>query len=56
MYAKLGLGWGNSPLGFLALVMCALPWVFWRFGERVRMGVWRGRVGGCWGDAGGEWG
>ena len=36
MYAKLGLGWGNSLLGFITLAMCPLPWVFFRYGERVR--------------------
>ncbi|KAF2744929.1 benomyl/methotrexate resistance protein [Sporormia fimetaria CBS 119925] len=36
MYEKLGLGWGNSLLGFFALAMCPLPWVFWRVGERIR--------------------
>ncbi|ORY17172.1 major facilitator superfamily domain-containing protein [Clohesyomyces aquaticus] len=36
MYEKLGLGWGNSLLGFMALAMCPLPWVFWKYGERIR--------------------
>ncbi|PVH95736.1 MFS general substrate transporter [Periconia macrospinosa] len=36
MYAALGLGWGNSLLGFIALAMCPLPWVFFTYGERVR--------------------
>ncbi|KAF2108998.1 major facilitator superfamily domain-containing protein [Lophiotrema nucula] len=36
MYAKLGLGWGNSLLGFVALVLIPVP-VFFRFyGERIR--------------------
>lgn len=36
MYAALGLGWGNSLLAFIALAMAPLPWVFWRYGERIR--------------------
>ncbi|KAF2659727.1 membrane transporter [Lophiostoma macrostomum CBS 122681] len=36
MYEALGLGWGNSLLGFLALAMCPLPWLFYRYGERIR--------------------
>jgi predicted MFS family arabinose efflux permease len=36
MYKALGLGWGNSLLGFLALAMAPLPLVFWKYGERIR--------------------
>lgn len=36
MYATLGLGWGNSLLAFIALAMCPIPWVFYRYGERIR--------------------
>ncbi|KUJ08154.1 MFS general substrate transporter [Mollisia scopiformis] len=36
MYDKLGIGWGNSLLGFLALAMTPIPWVFWKYGERIR--------------------
>ncbi|CAG7943835.1 unnamed protein product [Penicillium salamii] len=36
MYAALGLGWGNSLLGFIALAFCVLPVVFWVYGERIR--------------------
>jgi len=36
MYAALGLGWGNSLLGFIALAMIPLPVIFWRYGERIR--------------------
>lgn len=36
MYAKLGLGWGNSVLGFIALAMVPVPFVFMKFGERIR--------------------
>ena len=36
MYAKLGYGWGNSLLAFLALAMLPIVWVFMRYGERIR--------------------
>ncbi|OJD23493.1 hypothetical protein ACJ73_05155 [Blastomyces percursus] len=36
MYSTLGLGWGNSLLGFIALAMTPIPWAFYQYGERVR--------------------
>ena len=36
MYATLGLGWGNSLLAFIALAMCPIPVIFYRYGERIR--------------------
>jgi hypothetical protein len=37
MYGKLGIGWGNGLLGFLALGFgVAAPVLLWRFGERMR--------------------
>ncbi|KAJ5874928.1 uncharacterized protein N7529_003358 [Penicillium soppii] len=36
MYDALGLGWGNSLLAFIALAMCAVPFVFWKFGKQIR--------------------
>lgn len=36
MYQSLGLGWGNSLLGFLCLVMIPIPIIFYRFGKRLR--------------------
>ena len=36
MYATLGLGWGNSLLGFIALALCPIPWFFLKFGEQIR--------------------
>ena len=36
MYNTLGLGWGNSLLAFIALAGAPIPWVFWRWGERIR--------------------
>ncbi|KAH7083995.1 major facilitator superfamily domain-containing protein [Paraphoma chrysanthemicola] len=36
MYDALGLGWGNSLLGFIAIAFFPLPIVFYVYGERVR--------------------
>lgn len=36
LYQNLGLGWGNSLLGFIALAMVPLPFVFLKYGERIR--------------------
>ncbi|KAF2806393.1 MFS general substrate transporter [Mytilinidion resinicola] len=36
MYTTMGLGWGNSLLGFLTLAMCPFPWMFYKYGERIR--------------------
>ncbi|KAJ5716759.1 MFS transporter [Penicillium malachiteum] len=33
MYARLGLGWGNTLLGFIALVFVPVPWLFFKYGE-----------------------
>lgn len=38
MYEALGLGWGNSLLGFIALALVPVPWVFFKHGERIRAG------------------
>jgi multidrug resistance protein len=36
MYAKLGLGWGNSLLAFIALALAPISWIFFKYGERIR--------------------
>lgn len=36
MYNTLGLGWGNSLLGFIALAMAPFPFIFYKYGERIR--------------------
>ena len=36
MYAALGLGWGNSLLGFIALLISPVAWIFYRYGEVIR--------------------
>jgi hypothetical protein len=37
MYAKLGYGWGNSLLGFVALLLMPIPLIFIKYGERLRL-------------------
>ncbi|TVY65820.1 MFS transporter prlG [Fusarium oxysporum f. sp. cubense] len=37
MYSKLGLGWGNSLLGFLAVAFIPLPWIFLYYGKQIRL-------------------
>ncbi|KAE8409115.1 major facilitator superfamily domain-containing protein [Aspergillus pseudonomiae] len=37
MYAKLGLGWGNSLLGFVTLCLLPVPVVFYFYGKKIRM-------------------
>lgn len=36
LFENLGTGWGSSLLGFLALAMTPLPFLFWQYGERIR--------------------
>ena len=36
MFDKLGLGWGNSLLGFIACLMIPAPWFVLRYGEYLR--------------------
>ncbi|KAJ4424524.1 hypothetical protein N0V82_000848 [Gnomoniopsis sp. IMI 355080] len=36
MYAALGLGWGNSLLGFIAIACIPVPVVLLKYGERMR--------------------
>ncbi|GKZ33452.1 hypothetical protein AbraIFM66950_003349 [Aspergillus brasiliensis] len=36
MFSSLGLGWGNSLLGFLALAFVPVPILFNRYGQRIR--------------------
>ncbi|TVY82541.1 Efflux pump radE [Lachnellula suecica] len=36
LYEKLGLGWGNSLLAFIAMAMIPIPVMFWRYGESIR--------------------
>ena len=36
LYDSLGLGWGNSLLGFIAFAFIPVPWLFFRYGEVLR--------------------
>lgn len=36
LYAKLGLGWGNSLLGFICIGFSPVPWLLYRYGEYLR--------------------
>ena len=36
MYQALGLGWGNSLLGFIGLAMVPITVLFYKYGERIR--------------------
>ncbi|KAJ5925827.1 hypothetical protein N7454_007337 [Penicillium verhagenii] len=36
MFDSLGLGWGNSLLGFLALAFVPIPIIFTKYGQRIR--------------------
>ena len=36
LYDQLGYGWGNSLLGFVALLFVPVPMLFMRYGERLR--------------------
>jgi MFS family permease len=36
MYAAMGYGWGNSLLGFVSLLLVPIPFLFIKYGERIR--------------------
>lgn len=36
MYVALGVGWATSILAFCTLAMAPIPWLFWKFGQRLR--------------------
>jgi len=36
LFARLGLGWGNSLLGFIGVAMLPVPFLFLRYGEYLR--------------------
>ncbi|KAI9789149.1 MAG: hypothetical protein M1833_002766 [Piccolia ochrophora] len=36
MYARLGVGWSNSLLGFLSIVFIPIPFVLYYYGENIR--------------------
>ena len=37
LYANLGLGWGNSLLGFLVVAFLPVPWILFLYGEKIRL-------------------
>ena len=36
LYDRLGLGWGNSVLAFIALAVFPVPLLFYSYGEKLR--------------------
>ncbi|KAI1446987.1 MFS general substrate transporter [Annulohypoxylon stygium] len=36
LYSNLGLGWGNSVLGFICFAFTPVPWLFFHYGEYLR--------------------
>jgi hypothetical protein len=36
MYESLGLGWGNTLLGFIAIAMIPFPAVIYKYGGAIR--------------------
>jgi hypothetical protein len=36
VYHKLGVAWASSLLGFLSLLMLPIPFVFFKYGPRIR--------------------
>ncbi|KAI1491814.1 major facilitator superfamily domain-containing protein [Biscogniauxia mediterranea] len=36
LYDALGLGWGNTLLGLILVVLAPVPWIFAKFGRRIR--------------------
>lgn len=36
LYGNLGLGWGNSLLGFICIILIPLPIVFYKLGKNLR--------------------
>jgi ABC-type transport system involved in cytochrome bd biosynthesis fused ATPase/permease subunit len=36
VYSHLGIGWASSLLGFIALALLPVPWVFFKYGKKIR--------------------
>ena len=36
MYVALGVGWATSLLAFVTVALLPIPWVLWRWGDRIR--------------------
>ncbi|KAF1812119.1 MFS general substrate transporter [Eremomyces bilateralis CBS 781.70] len=37
MYTSLGIGWATSLLGFISVAMMPIPWIFFKYGSRIRV-------------------
>lgn len=36
MYSRLGIAWATSLFGFISVAMVPIPWLFYKYGERIR--------------------
>jgi hypothetical protein len=36
VYEKLGIGWASSLLGFIAVALMPVPWLFFKYGKQLR--------------------
>lgn len=36
LFIDLGMGWGSSLLGFIAIALAPMPFLLWRYGQRIR--------------------
>ena len=36
MYQRLGIAWATSLLGFISIALMPIPWVFQKYGPRIR--------------------
>ena len=36
VYSKLGFGWASSLLGFIAVALLPVPWIFFLAGKKLR--------------------
>jgi hypothetical protein len=36
VYTKLGINWATSLLGFISVALLPVPWVFFKYGKKIR--------------------
>jgi ABC-type transport system involved in cytochrome bd biosynthesis fused ATPase/permease subunit len=36
VYSNLGINWATSLLGFVSLALMPVPWVFFKYGKKIR--------------------
>jgi len=36
VYRNLGIDWATSLLGFISVALLPVPWVFFKYGKRIR--------------------